>query len=239
MTLGSRRDATSLTSCPQSYQGKHEAAGLVSAPQTSAPAGTGSSAHFPSLLLQPFHSSPAVAGNPQRNAQSRITSWYKHAQPHRPSQGRCSLVSVSHHTTCCLDYLQKQPPVSVPAPFFFGCSPKCGVEGHASPFMAQVLLRTSRIFPEQAQPWLGNGDSLCSTKDKARTQRVVGCPPAPPRPPAPVKAAKNSACRRGSPACPPVPQWGPCLASVALNGVLQQGVSHCRNSPTSGGKYAS
>lgn len=124
MTLGSRRDATSPTSGPQSYQGKHEAAGLVSAPQTSAPAGTGSSAHFPSLLLQPFHSSPAVAGNPHRNAQSRITSRYKHAQPHRPSQGRCSLASVSHHTTCCLDYLQKQPPVSVPAPFFFWMQPQ-------------------------------------------------------------------------------------------------------------------
>lgn len=50
---------------------------------------------------------------------------------------------------------------------FFGFSPEPGVEGHKPPFMALVLPHASRGFPEQAQPWLGNGGSPCSTKDKA------------------------------------------------------------------------
>lgn len=113
---------------------------------------------------------------------------------------------VSHHATCCLGYLQKQPPREHSCSLFFGCSPKDEAEGHKPPLMALVLLCTHpgvpRGNPALAEEW----GQLRSTKDKRRAQRVAGCPPAPLRPPAPSKAAKNSA-RRGHNGGPVWPWW--------------------------------
>lgn len=176
MTLGSCRGATPPTSHPQRASTKLP--GLPPHPKPLPLQELGAAPIFhpfcfnPSARPRPGLEIPTATPGPDHfMVQARIAA---------PTAPRPAWIGGCIPPPDLLPWLSPKTTTGVFSQPFFGCSPKREVEGHKSPFMGLVLPHTSRGFSEQAQPWLGNRGSPCSTEDKARTQRVVGCPPAPP-----------------------------------------------------------
>lgn len=165
-------------------QGKQEAARLVPIPQTSSSTGAGSSAHFPSLLLQPFLSS-----QPGLEIPTRMPGWdHSMVQVHtaRLSQGQ----RVPPATGSAAVVIPKQPPV--PAAWTGMQLQAGGLEVWRG--TRQLLWHCSlHTHPGASQshpsPGWGSGQPLLH-KGQGEDSEGWGCPPAPPPPPAPAGLLK-------------------------------------------------
>lgn len=175
---------------PSMSQGEQEAPRLVPAPQTSSSTGAGSSARFPSLLLQPFPSSQPM------EIPSRMPGWdHCTVQAHPARLSQCQ--QCIPHGICCLD-----DPKTTTCSHSLGWDAALSVRWRGT---RQLLWHCSpHTHPGASQSRPSPGWGLGAAPQKTRGElRGVGVSSHPATTSCTHGAAKNSAHNRG----PVWPWW--------------------------------